>query len=111
MVHLALLGDAAPDDFHAERGIDDEAVVPHVTDAEDHAQLAVSLAHYRLLTEHDRLGPALRPRELGKDNAHHKGLDEAAHDALQRHGYDGAGALVGRLPATVADGVLGLQGK
>ena len=42
----------------------------HVPDPENEAQLAVTLAHHRVLGEHQGLRPLLRPGQLGEDRAH-----------------------------------------
>ena len=63
------------------------------------------------MAEDDRLAAVPRPGELGEDEAHHEGLDEAAEDSLEGHEDHGLGALGGGLPRAVADGVLGLEGE
>ena len=42
----------------------------HVPDPENEAQFAVTLAHHRVLGEHQGLRPLLRPGQLGEDRAH-----------------------------------------
>ena len=72
VIHFPFIADPSPDDFDADAGIDDETVVPHITNAKDHAKFLVPFADDGIFAKDHRFGPVLGNRQLGKNQTHLK---------------------------------------
>ena len=91
--------------------VQNKVVLPEVSDSDDETESPVPHGDGGLVAEDDRLAPVPGPGELGEDQTHHEGLDDATQDSLERHDEDGVRTVCCCLPGPVPDGVLGLQRK
>lgn len=102
---FCLLG---PDEVGLDAGADDVGL-PHVPHAEHEAEVAVALAHHRVLGEEQRLRALAGPRHLREDDPPEVRLDHHPDDALEADEEDRLGTLLGDDPPAVADRVLRLD--
>ena len=85
LVHLPLHRDPPPQELGGDLGAQNEIIIPEVSDSDDETESPVPHGDGGLVAEDDRLAPVPGPGELGEDQTHHEGLDDATQDSLERH--------------------------
>ncbi len=107
---LAFVGDGFAHDLHVHGGTDDHAL-PQVPKAKHEAQLVVSDANNRVLTEDERLRAPVRLRRFHEDASQHDGIDHQTDDVLDDQYHDGRDALLRDHPPSKTNGHLDFDGE
>lgn len=89
----------------------DDVALAHVTHPEHETRSPVPVADDSIPREQQSLGALFRSRQFRKHNAHHKCLNEHAHNTLQAHDEDRLGTLFRNEAVPVTNCVLSLHGE
>ena len=85
LVDLALHRDPPPQQLGRDLGSQYEIIIPEVADPDDETEPPVPHGDGGLVAKDDRLAPVPRSGQLGEDQAHHEGLNDAAQHCLEGH--------------------------